>query len=232
MTAKTGSWAGLTVSAGNLDGTTYGQGTSFPSTWDVTRLFWRSDLKRLYYNKGTSGSPLWEGADVPVGTINMYAGATTDVPSGWLLCDGSAVSRTTYAQLFAVLDTEYGVGDGASTFNLPNFVTDNKFPRAATNDAGRGTTGGASDVTLTSAQSGLPAHTHSVTDPGHSHGANSGGNSTFSGSLFRNHSSGGTTITTNSATTGISIQNNSTADASSSHENKPPFIDVHFIIAV
>ena len=232
MTAKTGSWAGLTVSAGNLDGTTYGQGTSFPSTWDVTRLFWRSDLKRLYYNKGTTSSPLWEGADVPVGTINMYAGAVADIPTGWLLCNGAAVSRTTYAQLFAVLDTEYGVGDGSGTFNVPNFVTSNKFPRAATNDAGRGTTGGASDVTLTSAQSGLPVHTHGVTDPGHTHGANSGGNSTFSGSLFRNHNSGGTTITTNTATTGVSVNNNTTADASSSHENKPPFLDVHFIIAV
>ena len=140
MTAKTGSWAGLVVSAGNLDGTTYGQGTTFPSSWDIARLFWRSDLKRLYYNKGTEGSPTWEGADVPVGTINMYAGAVADIPSGWLLCDGSAVSRTTYAQLFAVLDTEYGTGNGSTTFNLPDFVTNNKFPRSATDDAGRGTT--------------------------------------------------------------------------------------------
>lgn len=231
MTAKTGSWAGLVVSAGNLDGTTYGQGTTFPSSWDTARLFWRSDLKRLYYNKGTEGSPIWEGADVPVGTINMYAGATTDVPSGWLLCDGSAVSRTTYAQLFAVLDTEYGVGDGASTFNLPNFVTDNKFPRAATNDAGRGTTGGASDVTLTSAQSGLPAHTHGITDPGHSHNITTG-QPNFSGSSTGYSSSGGFTSGTQTSTTGITINNNTAADASSAHENKPPFIDVHFIIAV
>ena len=231
MTAKTGSWAGLVVSAGNLDGTTYGQGTTFPSSWDVSRLFWRSDLKRLYYNKGTEGSPIWEGADVPVGTINMYAGATTDVPSGWLLCDGSAVSRTTYAQLFAVLDTEYGVGDGASTFNLPNFVTDNKFPRAATNDAGRGTTGGASDVTLTSAQSGLPAHNHSITDPQHRHSLTPGSGSA-GGTNVQTGPTGGSLDPTGYASTGISINNNTAVDASSAHENKPPFIDVHFIIAV
>ncbi len=233
MTAKTGSWAGLVVSAGNLDGTTYGQGTTFPSSWDVSRLFWRSDLKRLYYNKGTEGSPIWEGADVPVGTINMYAGATTDVPSGWLLCDGSAVSRTTYAQLFAVLDTEYGVGDGASTFNLPNFVTDNKFPRAATNDAGRGTTGGASDVTLTSAQSGAPAHTHSITDPGHSHTLKIPSNTNAHSTNPLNGTTQGVVgSSTGGSTTGISINNSSAVDASSAHENKPPFIDVHFIIAV
>ena len=122
----TADWAGDTVSNNNLNSTTYGQGTSFPSTYNVTRLFWRSDFGRMYYNAGTLGSPVWEGADVPVGTINMYAGGVGDVPNGWLLCNGGAVSRTTYAQLFAVLDTEYGVGDGSTTFNVPDFVTTNK----------------------------------------------------------------------------------------------------------
>ena len=221
MTAKTGSWAGLTVSAGNLDGTTYGQGTSFPSTWDVTRLFWRSDLKRLYYNKGTSGSPLWEGADVPVGTINMYAGAVADIPTGWLLCDGSAVSRTTYAQLFAVLDTEYGVGDGSGTFNVPNFVTSNKFPRAATNDAGRGTTGGSSTHTLTLSE--IPVHNHS-----HSHTYTQSSNT--SGPIYSSPSSSGGF---NAGGSTSNTSNDSTnAGGGAAHENKPPFLDVHFIIAV
>ena len=221
MTAKTRSWAGLVVSAGNLDGTTYGQGTSFPSTWDVTRLFWRSDLKRLYYNKGTSGSPLWEGADVPVGTINMYAGAVADIPTGWLLCDGSAVSRTTYAQLFAVLDTEYGVGDGSGTFNVPNFVTSNKFPRAATNDAGRGTTGGSSTHTLTLSE--IPVHNHS-----HSHTYTQSSNT--SGPIYSSPSSSGGF---NAGGSTSNTSNDSTnAGGGAAHENKPPFLDVHFIIAV
>jgi microcystin-dependent protein len=211
-----------------LDSTTYGQGTSFPSSWDITRLFWRSDLKRLYYNKGTSGSPLWEGADIPVGTINMYAGATTDVPTGWLLCNGAAVSRTTYAQLFAVLDTEYGVGDGSATFNVPDFVTTNKFPRAATNDAGRGTTGGESTHTLTGAESGTSVHDHGVTDPGHTHSYPGGNGPSMGGA----GSSPSGSYTTGGATTGVSVQDSSEANASSAHENKPPFIDVHFIIAV
>lgn len=54
---------------------------------------------------------------VPSGTILPYGGTT--VPSGYLLCDGSAVSRTTYAALFAVIGTTYGSGDGSTTFNLP-----------------------------------------------------------------------------------------------------------------
>lgn len=53
------------------------------------------------------------------GMIKPFAGTT--IPTGYLLCDGSAVSRTTYADLFAAIGTTYGSGDGNSTFNLPDF---------------------------------------------------------------------------------------------------------------
>lgn len=53
-----------------------------------------------------------------VGEVRQYAGVS--VPAGWLECNGQAVSRTTYAGLFAVIGTTYGVGDGSTTFNLPN----------------------------------------------------------------------------------------------------------------
>lgn len=55
-----------------------------------------------------------------VGAVVAFAGSTS--PAGWLLCDGSAVSRTDYAALFAVIGTTYGSGDGSTTFNLPNLV--------------------------------------------------------------------------------------------------------------
>ena len=55
---------------------------------------------------------------VPTGGIVEYAGTTA--PNGWLLCDGSAISRTTYADLFEVIGTTFGEGDGSTTFNLPN----------------------------------------------------------------------------------------------------------------
>lgn len=57
---------------------------------------------------------------VPTGCVQAYAGNTT--PQGWLLCDGSAVSRRDYAALFAVIGTTYGRGNGSTTFNLPNLV--------------------------------------------------------------------------------------------------------------
>lgn len=58
------------------------------------------------------------GTSIPVGVIQTYAG--TSAPSGWLLCDGSAVSRSTYSALFTLIGTSYGVGNGSTTFNLPN----------------------------------------------------------------------------------------------------------------
>ena len=65
----------------------------------------------------TSAAP----AGIPVGTIVSYAATTT--PVGWLLADGSAVSRTTYSNLFGLIGTRYGAGDGSTTFNLPSMST-------------------------------------------------------------------------------------------------------------
>lgn len=56
---------------------------------------------------------------MPAGSIIPFAG--TNIPDGYLLCDGSAISRTTYADLFAAIGTVYGSGDGSTTFNLPNY---------------------------------------------------------------------------------------------------------------
>lgn len=82
----------------------------------------------------TDGTAVWtyhklvqEGN--PTGTIISYAGDGA-LPEGYLLCDGSVLSRATYADLFAVIGTTYGVGDGTTTFNLPDF-TDGTFAEGA-----------------------------------------------------------------------------------------------------
>lgn len=72
------------------------------------------------------------GLAVPPGIINQYAGSVA--PGGYLLCDGSAVDRTTYADLFAVISTTYGVGDGSTTFNLPDLR--GEFVRGLDNSRG------------------------------------------------------------------------------------------------
>lgn len=90
----------------------------------------------------------------PVGSIHAYGGSTA--PTGWLICDGSAVSRTTYAALFAIVGTTYGAGNGSTTFNLPDLR--GKIPVGR--DSGQtefdvlGETGGAKTQALT--QANLP----------------------------------------------------------------------------
>lgn len=66
---------------------------------------------------------------LPTGLILPYGGST--VPTGWLLCNGGSISRTTYENLFAVIGTSYGAGDGSTTFNLPDYT--NRVPQGLGN---------------------------------------------------------------------------------------------------
>ena len=180
---------------------------------------------------------------VPSGVMLPYAGASA--PTGWLLCDGSAVSRTTYAALFAAIGTAYGTGDGSTTFNLPN--TQDRIPVGVSGTRARGTTGGASTVTLTTAQ--LPAHSHGVSDPGHAHGvadpghahayyvsAYGSGGSPYTSSYSLNGGQGvfstsasGSGIGIYGSTTNISIQNTGSGSPVSVEQ---PWVATNYIIKV
>jgi len=72
------------------------------------------------YVKNQSGTSAVDEA-APVGTIVAHA-KDAAVPTGWFECDGSAVSRSTYSDLFSSISTNYGVGDGSTTFDLPDFA--------------------------------------------------------------------------------------------------------------
>lgn len=97
-----------------------------------------------------------DNVGVPVGTMLMWATATA--PTNYLICNGSAVSRRTYAPLFAVLGTTWGAGDGSTTFNLPN--TAGRVVRGVNGTYTLAGTGGADTQTLVANQ--LPQHTHGV----------------------------------------------------------------------
>lgn len=97
----------------------------------------------------------------PAGVVITYAGSTA--PEGWLLCDGSAVSRDTYATLFDVIGTTYGVGDGSTTFNVPDLS--GRVVIGVSGTHALASTGGAETVTLETAN--LPSHNHSVPKHGH-----------------------------------------------------------------
>lgn len=73
---------------------------------------------------GTLPTPPAGGSAAPLGTIVMFPSGTAPTASGtelWAKCDGTAISRSTYAALFAILGTTFGAGDGSTTFNLPDF---------------------------------------------------------------------------------------------------------------
>ena len=114
---------------------------SHASTWSSNQALWfpngvHSNTIYMLYSTigGASGTYYTKGvvplarksditsavasASIPSGVLAPFAGKT--VPSGWLLCNGAAVSRTTYASLFSAIGTTWGTGDGSTTFNLPN----------------------------------------------------------------------------------------------------------------
>ena len=120
-----------------------------------------------------SGANLTGIEGIPTGTIVPWTAAS--VASGFLECDGTAVSRTTYAALFAIVSTTYGVGDGSTTFNLPD-LADNiaigKSPGKALASTGGANTvastgnvgGSTANATLSTAQ--LASHSHSINSAG------------------------------------------------------------------
>lgn len=110
----------------------------------------------------------------PAGTIINFTGLIAQFPTGYLRCDGTAVSRTTYSDLFTAIGTEWGVGDGSTTFNVPDFETGNQFLRSASADGDIALAGGEATHQLTVAE--LASHSHSYTKPQTGY---SGGGSTY-----------------------------------------------------
>jgi len=107
---------------------------------------------------------------IPTATIVPWSDSS--VPSGFLECNGSAVSRSTYADLFAIVGTTYGSGDGSTTFNVPDLQDNVAVGKSNTKNLG--SSGGANTVTATGNVGGgtanatlstaqLASHSHSIT---------------------------------------------------------------------
>jgi len=124
---------------------------------------------------------------VPIGVFLPYGGTTP--PAGWLACDGSAVSRTDYAALFAVIGTSYGAGNGTTTFNLPD--TRRRFILGKGGSMNNGDNDGVATVNNRD-----PAHTHTIpaaTVATDYKTPNTGTNSVLRQTSFDGHNHGGAT---------------------------------------
>ena len=163
-----------------------------------------------------------------VGEIRMWAGDTA--PTGWRICDGANLSRTVYSTLFGIIGTKYGIGNGSTTFTIPNF----KGRTAVGYDSSQsefnvvGLTGGAKTHTLTTAQ--MPSHTH--TQDAHTHLMQGTG-------ALTDGSSGTSYVVPNGSYYGfrtdqpdLTTATNQNTGGGQAHNNLQPYLAVNYIIKV
>jgi microcystin-dependent protein len=187
-------------------------------------------------------------SQIPPGLIADYGGGSA--PTGWLICDGSAVDRTTYAALFNAIGTVWGSGNGSTTFNVPNLRGRDSigYDSSQTEFNTLGKTGGEKTHQLVVGE--LAQHNHSVSDPGHAHsiadpqhyhnfrGSNAGTlNGTIGFGMTATYGDGmtlgygnvaaATGIGIYSAYTGLTVQNTGTGTA---HNNLQPYAVVNKMI--
>ncbi len=178
---------------------------------------------------GNIGFTSLDSFTVPSGTVLPFAGATA--PSGYQLCYGQAISRTTYASLFSAIGTTYGAGDGSTTFNVPDLrgraiagqddmggvSADRLTDQSGGLDGDTlGASGGAETHTLTEAQLASHTHTSNVSIPVGT--ASTGGTANGLVSVIQSGTS------TNSGTSG-------SAGSGSAHNNVQPTLILNYMIA-
>ena len=168
---------------------------------DKEDTYTKSEIDDMFDN------PTITGDTYPIGAIAPFAGVTT--PQNWLLCDGREVSREVYSELFAVIGTTWGAGDGSTSFNLPDLR--NRMPVGAGDDYTLASKGGEKTHKMTIKE--LVPHTHTT-----GHGTENGGSSYDVALKARGFSSSETEFETSSTGEGepFSIM--------------PPYVGTYYII--
>ena len=228
-----------------MDSYSYGE-RDYPmftrSSWDASSsisslpttpcyILSESDLS-LWYCDGLVSSPISSsGANLP-GVIYPFSGTT--VPDGFLLCDGSAVSRTTYAELFQVIGTTYGSGDGSTTFNVPDLR--GRTAIGASSGHAMGSTGGSESHTHDYGMTYAGFYADTVLEGSnyvglHNHNQDNTWSITGGGSDSGGHSinaNGGNTSSTRSIDSAAHYSMRANTSYSS---NMQPFATVNYIIS-
>ena len=220
--------------------------------WQSSDVTAGADITHTQYNNLRLDVIDAHKTSAPIGSIIMWAGSDANVPDGWALCNGSAISRATYADLYTLTGNTFGAGDGSTTFNLPDMR--DRFVVGAGSTYSRNGKGGAVSNTISTAQ--LPNHRHSVSinsqnnHRAHTHGpasTDSGASNFLRG--FATDTSGNRiqeTVTTpwlrikSDSTTGVNSVthyhlvsgNTGYLGSGSAVENRPPYIGLFYIIRV
>ncbi len=169
---------------------------------------------------------------VPTGSVHMMA--TTTAPSGYLECDGSAISRTTYADLFSVIGTTWGAGNGSSTYNIPDLR--GEFVRGWDNS--KGTDSGRSFASSQSGQNAQHNHTATATststvnDPGHIHQVQYSNSDSGDGVIEESGTGLSGQEPTLSATTGITVSTSTSVSIANQggNEARPRNVAMMYVI--
>ena len=175
-------------------------------------LIYNTDVNDLLVNKGTADSPKFRYLFEEIGSMELYIGDSEELFQHWKICNGQSLSIADYPDLYAVIGTTFG-HTGSTHFNIPNYR--NKFPRGSSGVIGA--VGGANKVKLTTTQ--MPAHTHTYENHG-------GFFSSGSGIRWPNS---GTTSYGNDQSSTEGIEKTGEGET---HENRPPYIQLHIIIKV
>jgi microcystin-dependent protein len=200
------------------------------STWSV--LTPGTSGQKLQTN-GAGADPSWatvsSGDSIPAGAISAFGMNTA--PSGWLECDGATVSRTTYATLFAAISTTFGVGDGSTTFKLPDLR--GEFIRGW--DDGRGVD--TSRAFGSSQTEMIGPHNHTATSTGttssdgaHTHNVNGDSGAGSNGALTTGNPAGTVLDTDSAGTHSHTLTITTTVNNNSGTENRPRNIALLFCI--
>jgi microcystin-dependent protein len=187
--------ANVTLATGDIPGA-YG---------DVQMIFNTTFGAWVLLNPTTS--PASTTITQPTGSVIMWTNVTP--PTGWLLCNGQAVSRTSYSGLFSILGISFGSGDGSTTFNLPNYQ--GFMPIGAGGAYGLASQGGAATLSVPN----LPSHNHSAVSTSTST-SNSVSNSTATSNSVSTSTPSGTAISTSVSTPTGSAVSTSTSTTTGS----------------